>query len=72
MWRSGALGSALYARKYWVLIPTLLAFLLALVYVTVARPRYTADTQVLLENQESYLTRAQRSGGDGDSADHRR
>ena len=58
-----ALGSALYARKYWVLVPTLLAFLLALVYVTVARPRYTADTQVLLENQESFLTRAQRSEG---------
>jgi polysaccharide biosynthesis transport protein len=59
----GALGSALYARKYWVLIPTLLAFLLALAYVTIARPRYTADTQVLLENQESFLTRAQRSEG---------
>jgi polysaccharide biosynthesis transport protein len=58
-----ALGSALYARKYWVLVPTLLAFLLALAYVTVARPRYTADTQVLLENQESFLTRAQRSEG---------
>ena len=59
----GAIGAAVYARKYWVLIPTLLAFLLAAAYVTVARPRYTADTQVLLENQESYLTRAQRGEG---------
>ncbi|MEJ0051996.1 MAG: exopolysaccharide transport family protein [Methylovirgula sp.] len=59
----GALGAALYARKYWVLIPTLLAFLLALAYVTVAKPRYTADAQILLENQESYLTRAQRTEG---------
>ena len=56
----GAIAAAVYARKYWVLIPTLLAFLLAAAYVTVAKPRYTADTQVLLENQESYLTRAQR------------
>ncbi|MGP8233344.1 MAG: GumC family protein [Methylovirgula sp.] len=56
-----ALGSAIYAKRYWVIIPTLLAFLLAAVYVTMARPRYTADTQILLENQESYLTRAQRN-----------
>ncbi len=57
----GALASALYAKRYWVLIPTLLAFFLAAAYVTLARPRYTADTQILLENQESYLTRAQRN-----------
>ncbi|REF85958.1 uncharacterized protein involved in exopolysaccharide biosynthesis [Methylovirgula ligni] len=56
-----ALGSAIYAKRNWVIIPTLLAFLLAALYVTVARPRYTADTQILLENQESYLTRAQRN-----------
>ncbi|MDR3407025.1 MAG: exopolysaccharide transport family protein [Methylovirgula sp.] len=56
-----ALGSAIYAKRSWVIIPTLLALLLAAVYVTVARPRYTADTQILLENQESYLTRAQRN-----------
>jgi polysaccharide biosynthesis transport protein len=56
-----ALGSAIYAKRNWVIIPTLLAFLLAAAYVTVARPRYTADTQILLENQESYLTRAQRN-----------
>lgn len=56
-----ALGSSIYAKRNWVIIPTLLAFLLAAAYVTVARPRYTADTQILLENQESYLTRAQRN-----------
>src|SRR5579863_468923 len=55
------IGSAIYAKRYWILIPTLLAFLAAAAYVTIARPRYTADTQILLENQESYLTRAQRS-----------
>jgi polysaccharide biosynthesis transport protein len=56
-----ALGSAIYAHRSWVIIPTLLALLAAAVYVTLARPRYTANTQILLENQESYLTRAQRT-----------
>ena len=58
-----ALGSAIYAHRSWVIIPTLLALLAAAVYVTLARPRYTANTQILLENQESYLTRAQRTEG---------
>ncbi len=35
--RGVSFGAALYARKYWVLIPTLLAFLLALAYVTAGK-----------------------------------
>jgi succinoglycan biosynthesis transport protein ExoP len=52
----GALGSAIYRKRYWILVPTLLGFLLAALFVTVVKPRYTAEAEVLLENQENFLT----------------
>jgi uncharacterized protein involved in exopolysaccharide biosynthesis/Mrp family chromosome partitioning ATPase len=62
----GALAAAVYAKRYWVLIPTLLVFLAAALYVTIVKPHYTADTQILLENQESYITRALRNEQGGE------
>lgn len=57
----GTLGSVIYKKKYWILIPTLAAFLLTGIFVTVVKPRYTAEAEVLLENQENFLTRPQRT-----------
>ena len=48
---------AVRARKSWIFVPTLIAFLAALGFVTLVSPRYTAFTKVLLENEESYFTR---------------
>ena len=48
---------AVRARKSWILVPTLIAFLAALAFVTLVSPRYTAFTKVLLENEENYFTR---------------
>jgi polysaccharide biosynthesis transport protein len=48
---------AVRARKLWIFVPTLIAFLAALAFVTLVNPRYTAFTKVLLENEESYFTR---------------
>src|ERR1700723_3659596 len=45
------------ARKSWILVPTLIAFLAALAFVMSVSPRYTAFTKVLLENEENYFTR---------------
>ena len=48
---------AVRARKSWILVPTLAAFVAAVIFVTLVGPRYTASTKVLLENQENYFTR---------------
>ncbi|MBL8590487.1 MAG: lipopolysaccharide biosynthesis protein [Methylobacteriaceae bacterium] len=64
-----ALGRAIAARRWWILGPTLAAFLAMLVYVTLAKPRYTAETKILLENQESYYTRPDKSDRDPGAPD---
>jgi len=60
------LFAAVAALKRWILLPTLIAFLCALAFVVLVKPRYTATAKVLLENGESYFTRpdkAQAPGG---------
>lgn len=51
-------GRALLRKRWWVIGPTLAALVGALVFVNIVKPRYSADARVLLENQESFLTRA--------------
>src|SRR5277367_4389723 len=48
---------AVRARRSWIVVPTLAAFVAGLVFVTLVSPRYTAFTKVLLENEENYFTR---------------
>jgi polysaccharide biosynthesis transport protein len=55
----GALGSAIYRKRSWILIPTVLGLLLSGFFITVVKPRYTAEAEVLLENQENFLTSPQ-------------
>ena len=56
----GALRRALVRKKHWILWPTLAAFVGIGLYVMIIKPMYTGEVQVLLENQESFLTRPQR------------
>ncbi len=56
-----AIGAALKRRRRAWLLPTLLAFLAVGIFVTVVTPRYTAQTQILLENQETFFTRPDRA-----------
>jgi uncharacterized protein involved in exopolysaccharide biosynthesis len=51
------LGRVLLRKRWWVLGPTLVAFVGALVFVNVVKPRYTSDAKLLLENQDSFFTR---------------
>ncbi|WP_036290597.1 exopolysaccharide transport family protein [Methylosinus sp. PW1] len=60
----GQIAGALSRRRRIVIGVTLAAFLGALVFVNVVKPRYTAEARVLLENQESYLTRADKERAD--------
>jgi len=60
----GQIAAALSRRRRIVIGVTLAAFLGALIFVNVVKPRYTAEARVLLENQESYLTRADKERAD--------
>jgi succinoglycan biosynthesis transport protein ExoP len=51
------IGRALSRKRRWVIGPTLLALIGALLYVNLVKPRYSAEARVLLENQEGYFTR---------------
>jgi succinoglycan biosynthesis transport protein ExoP len=51
------IGRALTKKRWWVVGPTLLALLGALVFVNVVKPRYTSDAKLLLENQDDFFTR---------------
>jgi uncharacterized protein involved in exopolysaccharide biosynthesis len=51
------IGRVLYAKRWWVIGPTLAALIGALIFVFSVTPRYSADARVLLENQENFLTR---------------
>ena len=61
-----ALRAAIIRKKWWIIGPTIGVFLLVVVFVFLAKPRYTAEAQVLLENQENFLTRPERREGSSD------
>ena len=56
-----AIGAALKRRRRAWVLPTLFAFFAVGIFVTVVKPRYTAQTQILLENQETFFTRPDRA-----------
>jgi uncharacterized protein involved in exopolysaccharide biosynthesis len=52
------------ARRWrWIVIPSLVAFILSAVGVTLLRPRYTAEAKVLLESRDNYFTRVTGDAG---------
>lgn len=55
------IARAVLRRKLFILGSTALAFLAGLAFVTLVKPRYTADAKVLVENQENYFTRPDKS-----------
>jgi uncharacterized protein involved in exopolysaccharide biosynthesis/Mrp family chromosome partitioning ATPase len=53
-------GQALWRRKFWILIPTILAFAGSLALVNVLPTRYAGEARVLLENRETVYSRPDR------------
>ncbi len=51
----GGIGRALWTHRNWVIGPTLLALLASAAFVNIVKPRYTAESRVLLEMQNSFL-----------------
>lgn len=56
-----ALSQAIVRKRHWILWPTLIAVVCIGLYVMVVKPMYTAEAQVLLENQESFLPQSLRA-----------
>ena len=54
------LGGALWQRKFWIIIPTLLAFFGSLLTVNLLPVRYSGEARVLLENRETVYSRPER------------
>jgi tyrosine-protein kinase Etk/Wzc len=52
-----ALGNALWRKRRWIVIPTILAALLAFAVVNVITPRYRSEARVLIENRETSYSR---------------
>lgn len=61
----GGVAAALWRKKFWIIIPTLIAFALAMVAVNILTPRYTGEARVLLENRETFYSRADRDQNNG-------
>jgi polysaccharide biosynthesis transport protein len=52
-----AVGRALWAKKLWVIVPTLLVAALAFVAVNLATPRYKSEARILIEGRENVFLR---------------
>ncbi len=63
-----ALAAVLKRRRRAILVPTIFAAVLVGLFVVAVTPRYTAETQVLLENQETFFTRPDRSTSPSEQA----
>ena len=57
-------GRMLARRRFWVIAPVLICFLGAAVAVNIIKPRYTAEAKILIENQENFFTRPDRTERD--------
>src|SRR5437588_162437 len=53
----GTLGQTLLRRKWWILLPTLLAGALAFVGVNLVTPRYKSEARVLIDARENVFLR---------------
>ncbi|HEX2215789.1 MAG TPA: exopolysaccharide transport family protein [Xanthobacteraceae bacterium] len=60
----GAVGRALWRKKLWILIPTLLAAVLSFTAVNMMAPRYKSEARIIIEGRENVFLRpeAERSG----------
>ena len=57
----GGLGRAIAANRKWVIGATLFALLASTAFVNIVKPRYTAETRMLLELQDSFTPRTDKT-----------
>ena len=54
-----ALGRALWRRRRWIIVPTLIAAVASFVIVNLVTPRYKSESRVLIESRETAYNRAE-------------
>ncbi|MCZ8181870.1 MAG: exopolysaccharide transport family protein [Beijerinckiaceae bacterium] len=64
----GGVAAALWRKKFWIIVPTAVAFGLAMLAVSLLTPRYTGEARVLLENRETVYSRPDRDTRGSDPA----
>ncbi|MGA8172854.1 MAG: exopolysaccharide transport family protein [Methylocystis sp.] len=55
------IARAVSARRWWVIGPTLAMLAGSLIFVNTVNPRFSSEARVLLENQESFIPRAEKT-----------
>ena len=55
------IARAISAKRWWVIGPTLAMFAGSAIFVNAVKPRYSAEARVLLENQENFIPRADKT-----------
>ncbi|MCA0400400.1 MAG: exopolysaccharide transport family protein [Proteobacteria bacterium] len=55
-----SVAGALWRRKFWILIPTLIALVLSILVVNLMSVRYTGEARILLENRDTVYSRPDR------------
>jgi polysaccharide biosynthesis transport protein len=60
-----ALGQAVWAKRYWIAVPTAMALVGSLISVNLTTPTYRSEARILVESGENPYTRAEgdRNGG---------
>jgi uncharacterized protein involved in exopolysaccharide biosynthesis/Mrp family chromosome partitioning ATPase len=53
----GAIGAALWRKRWWVLLPTLVVAAIAFVGVNMVTPRYQSEARILIEGRENVFLR---------------
>ena len=66
----GAVGRALWAKRLWILLPTVIVALITFVAVEIITPRYRSEARVLFESRENVFLRPEaEKNGDGGAGD---
>lgn len=60
-----AIWTGVKARKRWIIVPTMLAFIGSAVAVNLVTPRYTGEARILLESRDGYYTRPAQDAAGG-------
>jgi succinoglycan biosynthesis transport protein ExoP len=64
----GGVAAALWRKKFWIIVPTAMAFVLSTLAVSMLGTRYTGEARVLLENRETVYSRPDRDTRGSDPA----
>src|ERR1051326_7422416 len=64
----GAVGQALWRKKWWVIAPTLIVALAAFAAVNMLTPRYKSEARILIDGRENVFLRPEAEKSDRDRA----